>query len=48
MDMGGTFPRFLLNLAGAEEVYKFIHDQLPQLLDKTELRGVRYDFIKEA
>lgn len=48
MDMGGLMPRFLINLAGAEEVYKFIHDQLPQLLDKEQLRTIKYDFIREA
>lgn len=48
MDMGGLFPDFLLNLAGAEETYVFLHDQLPQLIDKEELRSVKYDFITEA
>lgn len=48
IDMGGMFPSFLLNLAGAEETYKFIHDQLPPLLDKEHLRNAKYDFIVEA
>lgn len=46
-DMGGLFPSFLLNLAGAEETYKFIHDQLPGLLDRDELRSTTYEFIEE-
>lgn len=48
IDMGGLFPDFLINLGGADETYKFIHDQLPALLDRDELRKVRYDFIVEA
>lgn len=48
IDMGGMFPDFLLNLAGAEQTYTFIHDQLPGLLDKDNLRAVRYDFITEV
>lgn len=48
MDMGGLMPRFLINMAGAEEVYKFIHDQLPQLLDKEQFRNIKYDFIREV
>ncbi len=48
IDMGGMFPDFLLNLAGADETYKFIHDQLPGLLDRDDLRRARYDFITEA
>lgn len=48
IDMGGLFPDFLLNLAGAEETYAFLHDQLPGLLDKEHLRRVKYDFIMEA
>jgi hypothetical protein len=48
MDMGGMFPDFLLNLAGAEETYVFLHDQLPGLLDREQLRSVKYDFIAEA
>lgn len=47
IDMGGMFPDFLLNLAGAEEAFKFIHDQLPLLIDRDELRAVQYDFIEE-
>lgn len=46
MDMGGMFPSFLLNLAGAEEVYKFIHDQLPGLLDSDRLRSIDYTFVE--
>jgi hypothetical protein len=48
VDMGDLFPVILLNLAGAEETYKFIHDQLPGLLDKEQLRTIKYDFIEEA
>ncbi|TXI48899.1 MAG: hypothetical protein E6Q50_09395 [Lysobacter sp.] len=48
IDMGGMFPDFLLNLGGAEETYKFIHDQLPPLLDRDELRRAKFDFIVEA
>lgn len=48
IDMGGLFPDILLNLAGAEETYKFIHDQLPKLLDRNELRNAKYDFIMEG
>ena len=48
IDMGGMFPDFLLNLGGAEETYKFLHDQLPKLLDRDDLRRARYDFIVEG
>jgi hypothetical protein len=48
VDMGGLFPAIALNLAGAEETYKFIHDQLPALLDNERLRSIKYDFIAEA
>lgn len=48
IDMGGFFPAFLLNLAGAQQTYAFIHDQLPGLLDKPALKTMRYDFIQEA
>jgi hypothetical protein len=48
MDMGGMFPGVLLNLAGAGETYKFIHDSLPGLLDNERVRSARYDFIAEA
>lgn len=48
LEMGGMFPTFLLNLGGVDETYKFIHDQLPGLLDKEQLRKVKYDFIVEA
>ena len=48
LDMGGLFPAILLNLAGAEETYKFMHDQLPGLLDKEQLRKIKYEFIAEA
>jgi hypothetical protein len=48
IDMGGLFPDFLLNLGGAEETYKFIHDQLPGLIDREELRNIKYDFIEES
>ncbi len=48
IDMGGMFPAFLLNLVGAEETYKFLHDQLPPLLDRDALRAAQYDFIAEA
>lgn len=47
IDMGGLFPDFLLNIGGAEETYKFIHDQLPALLDREDLRNTTYDFIEE-
>lgn len=47
MDMGGLFPRMLLNLGGAEETFNFIHDQLPKLLDREPLRKAKYDFISE-
>lgn len=48
MDMGGMFPDFLLNLAGADETYVFLHDQLPGLLNRDQLRAAKYDFITEA
>jgi hypothetical protein len=48
MDMGGMFPDFLLNLAGADETYVFLHDQLPGLLNRDQLRAARYDFITEG
>lgn len=47
-DMGGMFPTLLLNLAGAEETYKFIHDQLPALINTEKLRAIKYDFIAEG
>jgi len=46
IDMGGMFPDFLLNLAGAEETYKFLYEQLPQILDRDELRSIDYSYIK--
>lgn len=46
--MGGLFPDFLLNLAGAEETHKLFHDQLPRLLEKQKYRTVRFDFIEES
>ncbi len=48
IDMGGQFPTFLFNLAGAEETYKFLHDQLPGLVEKDNLKKIKYDFIEEA
>lgn len=48
VDMGDSFPAILLNIVGAEETYKFIHDQLPSLLNKEQLRKVKYDFIAET
>jgi len=47
MNMGGLFPDFLLNLAGADETYKFLHDQLPGLLNNDGLSSKKYDFIAE-
>lgn len=47
-DMGGMFPTILINLAGAEETYKFIHDQLPALVNTEKLRAIKYDFIAEG
>lgn len=48
MDMGGLFPGILLNLGGARETYKFIHDQLPDLLNREPIRNARVGFIEEA
>ncbi|BAV98087.1 hypothetical protein [Lysobacter enzymogenes] len=48
IDMGGFFPAILLNLAGAQQTYMFIHDQLPGLLDMPAVKQARYDFIQEA
>lgn len=48
MSMGGMMPTTLVNLAGAEEVYKFIHDQLPALLDNKRIKQMDYKFIKES
>src|SRR5690606_24033915 len=42
--MGGFFPSFLINLAGADETYKLLHDQLPELIDKQRYREARFDF----
>lgn len=48
IDMGGFFPAILLNLAGAQQTYTFIHDQLPGLLQMPAVKQARYDFIQEA
>lgn len=47
MDMGGLMPDILLNLAGVDETYKFIHEQLPGLLDRPGFKTIKYDFIEE-
>jgi hypothetical protein len=47
IDMGGLMPDLLMNLAGVDETYKFIHDQLPALLDRDILKTTKYDFIQE-
>lgn len=47
IDMGGLFPDFLQNLAGGAETYRFLHDQVPALLNNEKLKAIKYDFIAE-
>ena len=47
MSMGGLMPDLLFNLGGADETYKFIHDQLPGLINKPEFKTIKYPFIEE-
>lgn len=44
--MGGFFPDFLINLAGAEEAWKLFHDKVPVLMDNDKYRNARFSFIK--
>ena len=46
--MGGLFPDFLLNLAGADETYKLFHDTLPGLMNKAKYRSATFDYIDEG
>lgn len=48
MDMGGLFIDVMVNFGGAEETYNFIHNQLPGLLDREQLRKAKYNFIVEG
>ncbi|NOU17191.1 MAG: hypothetical protein HOO91_06490 [Bacteroidales bacterium] len=45
--MGGLFPEFPMNLAGANGLYTMFHDQLPKLLNKEKYQNIKYDFIEE-
>lgn len=45
LDMGGAFPYVLLNLDRVDGSYKFLHSELPGLLNKEHYRDVQYDFL---
>jgi hypothetical protein len=48
LDMGGAFPKFLLNLAGPSEIHKMLVVDNPKLLRNEKYRVARLDFIDEA
>lgn len=48
MDMGGLFPRQLLNLGAPYQVHKMLAVDTPKLLRRAAYRNARLDFIKEA
>jgi len=47
-DMGGAFPRFLLNLGGPSEIHKMLTVDNPQLLRQEKYRNAVLDFIDEG
>lgn len=47
IDLGGFFPYFLMNMAGLDATYTFMHDELPKFLDKDRYRNAHFAFIKE-
>lgn len=46
--MGGLFPDFLLNLAGADETYKLFHATLPGLMNQEKYKTATFDYIDES
>lgn len=47
LDMGGLFPDFLLNLGGAEEMFKMLNESNPKMLDHERYKNAKLDFIEE-
>jgi hypothetical protein len=47
LDMGGMFPDFLLNLGGADEMFKMLTVDNPAMLDKEQYKNAKLDFIEE-
>src|SRR5262249_9716310 len=48
LDMGGAFPKFLLNLGGPSEIHKMLVEDNPKLLRNEKYRTARLDFIDES
>jgi hypothetical protein len=48
MDMGGAFPKFLLNLGAPGEIHKMLTLDNPKLLRQEKYRHARLDFIDEG
>ena len=48
LDMGGAFPKFLLNLGGPSEIHKMLAEDNPKLLRNEKYRLARLDFIDES
>lgn len=48
MDMGGAFPKFLLNLGAPGEIHKMLTVDNPKLLRQEKYRNARLDFIDEG
>lgn len=46
-DLGGLFPDILLNLMGAEQVFVFLHEELPLLINQEKYRNSKLDFIRD-
>ena len=45
--MGGLFPDFLVNLAGAEEAWKLFKEKVPTLMNKEKYKNASFSFIRE-
>ncbi len=48
LDMGGLFPKFLLNLGAPYEVHKMLSEDTPKLLRREEYRNAKLAFIEEG
>jgi hypothetical protein len=48
ISLGGFFPDLLINLTAPVTMYTWIHDLLPNLIDRPGFRKFQYDFIEES
>jgi hypothetical protein len=47
ISLGGLFPTFLMNMAGADANFQFMRDELPKFLEKEKYKNAKFSFIEE-